>query len=194
MIAMVIVAAIAIFTIPKILTVSQNSDDEKWQRAVKQSITEVDAAYGQYRLNNRSTPPFTFTLADATQYLNYVKQETVAQIDGTTCFGAAISCSDASSRCYKLKNGSMLHWYPTEDFGNTSATNAVKFRIDPDGKVTGAAGLHPGKAVVGYLYYKSGKIRTRQGIDANTYGGTGGGAWGPDNPGATCEPNWWNWN
>lgn len=189
LVALGIVALIAVFTIPKVLESSHSSDEENWRRVVKQDVGIVEGAYAKYKLDHNSVPT-SFQLQDATPYFNYVRQETVAQVDGSICFGAPIDCSSPASRCYVLQNGSVLHWYPAEDFGNTSATNAVKFRVDPDGKVTGAAGQHPGKAVALYLYYKSGKIRSRQGIEAATYGGT----WGPENPGAICDPSWWNWN
>ena len=188
LIALAIMATIAVFTIPKMLDSSADSDNENWKRAVKQGVSVVQAAYTQYRLDNRSVPS-TFHLNNATQYLDYVRIETALQIDGTPCFGAPISCWAANTYCYRLKNGSVLQWNGNEGYNGTGSLNAIKWRIDPDGKVTGPAGQDPGKAIVFYTYYVSGKTRDRDNIDPNTTGG-----FGTDSPNSACTPNWWSWN
>lgn len=185
-IAMVIVAAIAIFTIPKVLTVSQNSDDEKWKRTVKQAAIELQAAYSQYRQNNRAVTATT-TAGNITPYINYVKIDTVRSYDYAACGAGTNTCSVANKPCLILKNGASVEVDTTEFFNGTGKLNAFKVKIDPDGKVTNGSG-DDGKMVVVYLYY-NGRIKTRGTIDANTTSSN----W-TDSPNPGCDPNWWSWD
>lgn len=185
LIAMGIVALIAIFTVPKVLNTTKNSDVENWRRSVKQAASEVESAYSQYRLNNRTVATST-TLADITPYLNYISRDSVSQFDGTPCDGT-LSCSSGSLDCYRLKNGSLIQLYNNRNFAGTSITNGLNFKVDPDGKVTGGTG-DDGKAVNIYMYY-NGRMKTRGQIDNNTTNSSGS-----VNANASCDPNWFNWN
>ena len=184
MIAMVIVAAIAIFSIPKVLTVSQNSNETKWKRSSRQAIAEVSAAYSLYRQNNR-TVPITTKLTDLTPYLNYVKYDTTSIVDGTHCEGT-LDCSSGGWACYHLKNGGLLLLKTGPSFNGTGKLNALNFKFDPDAKITGGAG-HEGTSLNTYMYY-SGRMKTRAQIDDNTTDSAG------TYSSASCDPNWWNWD
>lgn len=179
LIALAILGIIATFTIPKILSVQQNS---KFKSIAKESIGTVSAAYSTYKLKNPVNG--NTNILDLTPSLNYVKVEPTAMLDGlpvASGWPATWDCSTSS--CLRLHNGSVLaaFWM---NFAGTATTNAVYFIIDPDGVQTGNR-----DSVIGVLYY-NGKVRTWGTAEANST--CSDGTFGPGDP--TQDPAWFNWN
>lgn len=182
LISLLILAEIATFTIPKILSVQQNGS---YKATAKEAIATIAAAHQQARLENTlttSTTPSTLF-----QYMNYVATDTTSSLDDTYTNGAiATSCNVRP--CIKLHGGGTL-WASTYSFGGSATTNAVYFLYDPNGSYSGTTNSGD-KSLQIYLYY-NGRITTR----ATTTAGTAhsGGA-GSSEPNPTLDPPWFSWN
>jgi prepilin-type N-terminal cleavage/methylation domain-containing protein len=149
LVALTILAEIATFAIPKVLSAQQTST---FRTIGKDAIAMVSAAYQQHQLSGKVSSSTKFT--DLIVYMNYLKYDTSsAQVDdwqgntpsaGTTCSGYG---------CLRLHSGGAILWDPSESFGGTNSTNAISFFLDPDGKVTDGTANGPGHSLAVILYY-----------------------------------------
>jgi prepilin-type N-terminal cleavage/methylation domain-containing protein len=185
LISLAILGMIATFTIPKILTSSQNS---QFSAEANETAGMISAAYRQafaLGLIGTGTKP-----SDLTSYMNYVKVDTTSEIDQeySSPWGAGQYC-DANNKCLVLHNGAkLLIWDDGGDFGGSNPTNAIYFDFDPDGKVTDGTTDGPGKSVEFILYY-NGRITTHYQMDPNTANSNG--PRGTD--GLPGNPPWLTW-
>ena len=180
LICLQILAVIATFTIPKIITSQQ---DSRYRAIVKENAAMVAAAYQIYRSKNQVTATTKFT--DLTPYLNYVSLDTggVNQVDDLQGQGT-ITCNNVNL-CLRLHNGSVLIHYPTMAFGGTATTNGVWFNLDPDGTVSNGGN---GKSIQIWIYY-SGRVTTLGTIDNNSCWSDGCDA----TPLPALDPPWFSW-
>lgn len=179
LIALAILAEIATFTIPKILSAQQ---DGRNNAVAKEAAAAMSAAIEQYRLNGLLT---TSTGARSiTQYLNYVSVDTSgSSIDSNQTTGS-VPCA-ASHPCIRLASGAAIRC-GSGAFSGTALTNAIMFTVDPDGQDSGTTN-GPGKAVTFYIYY-NGRISTRGEIAAGTlYAGA------PVAADPAQDPPWFRW-
>jgi len=185
LIALVILGVIATFTIPKVLSSQQ---DTKYKALGKEVAGMISAAYEAYKHEN--TPTAAMVPYDLAPYMNYVRVDSLSVVDDSQTNGNR-PCS--TTWCLVLHNGAFLQATGGTSFNSTAATNAIMFRMDPDGKVTdGGTGdtspTAPGKAVHFWLYY-DGRLTTRGGIVSNTCNSSG--CFGPA---PSQDPPWFNWN
>jgi len=180
LLALTILAVIATFSIPKILS-TQN--DARYVSIGKEFAGAVSEAYILYKRDhtlNADTGP-----ADLTPYLNYVKVVTNSQVDDEVGQGTK-NC--ATNRvCYLLANGGIFYFISDTKFNGTSNLNALMLEFDPDGL--------PNSSIEGadfHLYY-NGKIRTRGNIDSGTLGYWSGSSQST-NPNTSRDPSWIVWN
>lgn len=180
LIALAILGVIATFTIPKLLEVQQNQQDNA---KAKEAIATVAAAYHAYKLQN--TAATSTTGGALTQYLNYVKIQTSGQVDDIYGYGSW-NCF-AGAPCYILHNGGALILSPnsfagTKAWAGTSTTDFIDFFFDPDGRVTDGTTNGPGKSLKIFLYY-NGKVTDWCGaVDED-----------PLSSGCTGRPPWFYW-
>ncbi len=159
LICIAILGVIAVFTIPKIITTQQN---QSYTAFVKESTSILTGAYTKANFDGIVTS--STKLTDLTPYMNYVQLKTIGTIDDIYRF-ATLSCS-STSPCIKLHNGSTL-FFTSNAFGGTGASNALYYKIDPDGVVTDGTTNGPGKSLALFLYY-SGKITDYGNINPGT--------------------------
>jgi prepilin-type N-terminal cleavage/methylation domain-containing protein len=180
LIALMIIGEIATFTIPKVLTSSQN---HKFKSIIKESAGNISAAYQVAQLKGGISG--SSTLGSITPYLNYVKKETALLIDDMQD-NTTLNCSSAN--CLRLHDGSViLYW--ADQFGGTATTNATWYVHDPDGKVTDGTTNGPGKGVGIFLYY-NGKLRSAKYIESNTM--SNGFTYNPVS--TFTDPPWFSWD
>lgn len=180
LISLAILAVIATFTIPKLLS---NSRDEGYNAKAKEAVAAVYGAYQAYSLNNQVTSGFKFS--SLTPYLNYVALDTTSTID-RHLGQATITCGSPNT-CVQLHNGGMI-LFEDISFGGTNTTNEVSFWFDPDGQVTDGTTNGPGKSNVFVLYY-TGRITSYEGV----LPGSTNNAWGIS-PCPGCVPTWFHWD
>lgn len=179
LIALLIIAEIATFTIPKVLVSQQNS---QYKAATKEAIAAVSGAYQQLQYSGNLT---TNTTGGAlSPYLNYVALDTSTVIDNTPT-QSTVTCS-SSYKCLRLHNGGML-MFDTSSFGGSATTNAIWMYFDPDARVTTGTTSDPGKSVQLWLYY-TGRISD---LGSITPGSTN--SYGAHNPAPTRTPTWFSW-
>jgi type II secretory pathway pseudopilin PulG len=175
LISLAILAEIATFTIPKVLSAQQNGQKTA---IVKETAAMLSAAYSQYQLNGTIS---SNTNGQAlTPYMNYVKVDTTSNLDPRPG-GSARDCNDGGSVCLRLHNGALL-WIPITRFGGTGALNAFFVHLDPDRTNTGTA-----DSVTLMLYY-NGRVTSRANVAAGTADG-GGGTYTP----GSYDPSWFSW-
>jgi prepilin-type N-terminal cleavage/methylation domain-containing protein len=179
LIALAILGEIATFTIPKILSAQQDGRNRTIAKEVAGMISE---AYGQHKL--ASTPTSSFKPIDLLPYFNYVKYDTTITIDEVHTQGSA-ACS-TTYPCIKLHNGAVL-MFESGSFSGTATTNAIAFKVDPDGKVTDGTTNGPGKSLNFWLYY-NGRLSTHGAIASGTVASTG-----TYNPNSAYDPPWFSW-
>src|SRR6478609_7639481 len=137
LITLQILAIIATFTIPKIIGSQQNST---YKAIAKEDIAAVAAAYQIFTLGN--VPTASTTGGALTPYLNYVKLDTSGvTVDDIQGYGT-LPC-DSSAPCMRMHNGGTIQITPYS-FNGTATTNAIRFKIDPDGRVTDGTTNGPG--------------------------------------------------
>ena len=123
LIALAILGVIATFTIPKVLQATGSGQNTA---IFKEAAGMVSGAMSTYQLNNSVTG--AAGTADLTEFMNYVKIETAANLtNGVDCGGGAPIV------CLTLHNGGILAYHDTNTFGNTNTTNYINFQLDPDG-------------------------------------------------------------
>ncbi len=190
LISLAILGVIATFTIPKILSSYQNSQNVA---EAKEVAAMISAAYQQAQLAgivNANTKP-----SDLTPYMNYVSYDTSGTLvdahpNWSGFAGSGRNACSASTPCVKLHNGGVLWFYDPDRMGGTSALHVVMIAFDPDNVTSGSASDGPSKSVQFALYY-NGYITTR----GRTKTGTcHSGGCGMANPDLTLDPAWFTWN
>ncbi len=133
LLSLLILAVIATFTIPKIISSQRNGS---YLAGAKEAATTVGQALYLYRFSTSYATTGTWT--NVTPYLNYVKVDTTTVIDGSPNDGIGTTqCGDAGGSCYKLNNGSMLKLWDWGACGNLDDINDYEFFLyDPDGRST----------------------------------------------------------
>lgn len=127
LVALLILGVIAMFTIPKVLSAQQNGQNKA---VAKETAAMISAAYQQAQLNGVVTTGTS--MADMTQYMNYVARDTTSTVDTyPNSGGISIPCS--ANTCYRLHNGAIFVVTPLS-FGTTSGV--ILAIIDPDGERT----------------------------------------------------------
>lgn len=160
LIALAILGVIATFTIPKILSSSQNGQNTA---IAKEAASMLSGSFQTYVLNNGLTS--ANTAADLTQYMNYVSVVTSGAA-GATMTGA--TCT-ATLPCLKLHNGGVIQYDTVQSFGTTStAGNGIFINVDPDGVGT--------QTPITFIQYAGGRLTTRgqAGADPTHTGGAAG--------------------
>ncbi len=176
-----IVAEIATFSIPKVLSAQQNT---AWNAAAKEAAATISQAYLLYSAKNSITA--NTTAGAFTPYMNYVKVDTSSQIDHFTG-GGGITCN-SWNYCIVLHNGGVLQYDTGNYFGGTNTNNYVYFRFDPDGKYSGST-TGPGKSITLDLYTNGRVIDAANKLaGATTTDGGGVHAWG-----AEATASWFSW-
>ena len=144
LISLLILGLIATFTIPKIVTSSQN---QQYSSEAREVMAMIAGAYHQvYAQGNLTVNTSPSTLG---QYMNYVKIDSSAIVDQeySSPYGPSQNCS-STDKCIFLHNGGTLILLDSfGGFGGTASTNAIFFDFDPDGRVTDGTTDGPGKAV-----------------------------------------------
>jgi prepilin-type N-terminal cleavage/methylation domain-containing protein len=190
LVALLIIAEIATFTIPKVISSQQNIASRS---IAKEAAATIAEAYQIYRLKN--TASASTKLWDLTPYMNYTKIDSAsgylfddAPGSGSAACGATYS-SDGTLTCIFLHNGAIIESPAAINFGGTGTTNAVYFYIDPDGKYGGST-TGPSKSVVMFLYF-NGRVANWGNASANTVVGNAG--WSPYGPTPANDPSWFSW-
>lgn len=185
LVALSVLGIIAMFTIPKVLTVAQNND---YKYRVQTAAALMSSAYARYRLDNTVTA--SMKPQDLTPYLNYVSYHNDGSgltVDGKQNTAQSWPC-DNSNPCVKLANGAVIVFYGGT-FSGLSPSNAVIFIVDPDGQVTDGTTTGPGRAVEMYMYATNGRIADVATIDNPTRTHSLDRA-----PNPTQLPSWFSWN
>lgn len=178
LISLAILGVIATFTIPKILSTSQNEANEA---KTKDIIAAFSGAYQQAKLDgiiNSNTKP-----SDLTPYLSYLAWDTSAAIDYGP-WGTSSNCN-ATYPCIKFANGATVQFDDPARFGGTATTNMIAFFIDPEPGYSGTT--NPVRSVQIVLYY-DGFITSRAYTRTNSFTSAGG----PYGPGS-FDPPWFVW-
>lgn len=182
LVSLLILAEIATFTIPKVLSAQQNGLNKAQAKEVAAMIA---GAYQQAQLTgvvSASTRP-----VDLTPYMNYVRLDTTgATIDSHPTAGSRVC--DATTPCLRLHGGGVL-WLFDRSFSSTANNYAIEFGFDPDGAYGGYSTDGPSKAVQFTLYY-NGFLTTRGQIKPSTCSGSFCGL--PYN--TAFDPSWFSWN
>jgi prepilin-type N-terminal cleavage/methylation domain-containing protein len=183
LIALAILGVIATFTIPKILSSSQNGQKIAATKEAAAMISGALLLAQQDGVITGSSHGF-----DLTPYMNYVSVDTSGTVIDATP-GTASSVCQASSPCLKLHNGGYLWFANGPSFGGTSSLNVVEFRLDPDPtNNTTSTADGPLKAVQFTLYY-NGFITTRGQVKSGTINSNGGFTLD-----SSYDPSWFTWN
>lgn len=183
LISLSILGIIATFTIPKILGTQQ---DSSYQNITKETLSTIAAAFDLYKKEGKLTA--STKVGDITPYMNYLTVDTTSLIDDRPpSLVTSLDCSSNVRGCLKLHNGSVLTWDPDVNFGGTNTTNAIWYKLDPNGSYDGVAS---GRAINIWLYY-NGRVTTFCCIDPNTvyYNNST-----PNTRTPTADPIWFNWN
>jgi type II secretory pathway pseudopilin PulG len=183
LISLLILAEIATFTIPKIITGQQNGS---YNTKVKEAAAMVTGAYQRYQ--NEVGATAATGIQDLTPYMNYVAANITTIVDDKQTLGTYTCASVPAAQCLRLHSGAILRYGTSAGyyFGGTNTTNAIWFDIDPDGTTDGTTN-GPGKAVEFWMYY-NGRLSTFGTIASNTcYNG------GCANPTPTLDPPWFSW-
>ncbi|MBL8031958.1 MAG: hypothetical protein JNK33_06600 [Candidatus Doudnabacteria bacterium] len=127
---------IATFTIPKVLTASQNGQ----RKAIaKEAAATISGAYEAYMLANGQYLAPAFKIRDLTPYINYVSIITNnSTIDGAPTDGC-LACT-TSAPCIKLATGAWLYFWNSSICGTgTGPVDMIgSITVDPDGTCTTA--------------------------------------------------------
>jgi prepilin-type N-terminal cleavage/methylation domain-containing protein len=146
LITLAILAEIATFTIPKIITSQSNTRNNT---IVKESAAMVSSALEIARMTGQLSISTKFS--DLTQYMNYVKVDTSTVIDSSQNSGSW-NCN-SSEPCLVLHNGARLTYEKDFRFYDSGGTNGtIYFMVDPDGTYGGTTN-GPGKSVYFEIYY-----------------------------------------
>jgi prepilin-type N-terminal cleavage/methylation domain-containing protein len=158
LIALAILGVIATFTIPKILSSSQNGQNTS---IAKEVGAMVNAAYQNYTLDNGIASGVTG--GAITTYMNYVAVDTATALSTATS-GTALQTCASTLPCLKLHNGAVLQYDTAQTFGGTNGAASIYFNLDPDG--TGPQGR------ISFVQFATGRLSTG-GVTAATPGTAG---------------------
>jgi prepilin-type N-terminal cleavage/methylation domain-containing protein len=153
LISLLVIAEIATFTIPKIITSQQNN---RYNAAAKEAMASVASAYQLYSFNNTlsaSTTPGDILFP----YLNYLNTDTTTTVDQSYTY-ATSACGTGIDVCYRLHNGGILKGYATANFAGTTSGNRLWFLFDPDATTDGTTN-NSGKSLLIILFY-NGRVST----------------------------------
>ncbi len=176
--ALAILGVIATFTIPKVLTSSQNGQSNAMGKEAMASLSQMHLVA---QLNG--TLSSTTTGIDILNSLNYIKTTTTGNLDQYNGF-SSIDCA-ATTPCYFLANGGAIR-AANESFGGTDGLRALRFWFDPDGEYSGST-TGASKSLQIFVYY-NGRVRTRGTIEPNTVSSTA-----TSQPSTTADPTWLVW-
>ncbi len=181
LIALVLMGTIAVFTISKVLSVTQ-ANDYKWR--VQTAASMISGAYARYQQDNTVT--VGMKPSDLTPYMNYLKfiSDSSVSMDAMpgSCGSGAGACN-ASRPCVQLHNGALLRFWDAESFGSLAPGYAILFQVDADNNATNT------NQVELHLYATNGRVATRSEITNPTYTSAGS-----RTPNASCTPSWFSWN
>lgn len=180
LIALLILAEIATFTIPKILTSQTNT---QYNAVAKEDLSAVAAAFQQLQLAGGVSS--STKISDLTPYINYTAFDTSSSLDGVYT-STSRNCT-TTYQCIRMHNGSVIQWRNDASFGGTSTTNGLWIHIDPDGVLTDGTTNGPGKAVGIFIYYNG-----RMADEGNIVSGTVSSA-ATYNPNPALVPPWFSW-
>ena len=180
LIALLILAEIATFSIPKILVSTQNGQS---RTKAKEAIGMMAEVYQKHGFSGQLSSGTS--IRDLTPYMNYVKIATTGTIDDIEGSGSG-TCS-SSAPCIHLHSGAAIRSFVNESFGGTATTNAIWFHLDPDGKYGGST-TGPSKSVPVFLYY-NGRIVTEAELLPGTRTVSSPYSAAPGN-----IPDWFSWN
>lgn len=183
LLAMLILAVIATFSIPKVLHAQSNN---AWNAAAKEAAAALSEAYMMYRLEK--APSAATTPADLTHYLNYVAVDTQTDIDHLPTYIGPLDCGSADRHCLRLHNGSILRITEFNHFCSENPNQYIFFVFDPDGKYSGAPD-GPGGSIQINVYY-NGRINISSEVAAGDDSCLNSipQGWGPD----PASP-WFSW-
>jgi prepilin-type N-terminal cleavage/methylation domain-containing protein len=177
LIALMIIAEIATFTIPKVITSQQSTQRNA---VMRETAGMLSAALSQARLNGTLTS--SSRLSDLSPYFNYLKTDTTTSIDDHVGYGSLV-CS-GSTPCYRLHSGAIL--MERCNFAGSSTTDVMVLNLDTDSNYSGAT-TGDGKSVQLELYY-NGRITSRTQLSASVNSSCGVYA-----VNATADPLWVTW-
>ena len=181
LIALLIIAEIATFTIPKVLSSQQNG---KFNARAKEAAAMVSGAYQLAQLEGLVTSGTQ--MQSLTPYMNYVKISTSDTVDAINTVDYYSCSTTVYCQCIKLHNGATLTFFTGRSFGGTGTTNAIPFAVDPEEGYSGTTN-GPGKSELFFLYY-NGRISTGGSIANNTCDSSF-----CNNPNPTYEASWFSW-
>ena len=181
LIALAIMGVISAFGVIKI---RESMDYKMYKDRTKAAAAEIGSLLLKYK-QQKNAGVGTTAIDIFNEYANYISLDTTSTIDGSACEGT-LAC-DAWNSCFKMSNGAVIRVRNIQSFNGTSSHHAIKFKIDPDGVVTGLSG-DAGKALPFYLYF-DGKVRARDNILEDTVTNTS-----TDDPNSGCVPDWWTWD
>ena len=179
-----VLGVMASFTIPKVLIAQQT---QHWNITLKEDASIVAGAFSAYQKDNLVAS--TFSSANITPYISYVKVDSTSQIDNIVAWGT-LDCSNPGHICLKLHNGSMMLVRPGEQLGGTGANNAVSVFFDPDGRVTAGSNWDDGISI-GFTLFANGRLTTRGSPLSDTAVNTW---YNPFGSCVVCDPAWFSWN
>ncbi|MGE0200361.1 MAG: type II secretion system protein [Candidatus Melainabacteria bacterium] len=179
LIALAILGVIATFTIPKILTVSGESQNNA---IAKETAATISGAFQAYAVQNAITAATRIT--DLTPYINYIS---VVTTDIDSIPGSANRVCTGTYTCLLLANGAVINYNSSSDFNGNNPTNALMFYVDPDGTYSGST-TGNSKSVQFFIYY-NGRLMTRGTLTPNTVTATSTYA----SPVPSSDPSWLQW-
>lgn len=190
LVALVIMGLLAAFTIPKVLSTSQNNE---YKYRVQVAASMISGAYARYLADNTVTG--SFIPGDLTPYMNYVSYTNDSSVLFDTHYGyTGSNVCDGVAPCVKLHNGALIRLYNGESLGAVAPNYAVIFQVDPDGTNAGSATTNgPGKMIELYLYPTNGRIADRGSITDKTYC-SGGACAGGRSPDPSVISPWFSWD
>lgn len=182
LISLLILAEIATFTIPKIITAQQNGASNA---KAKEVISMISSAYQQYSLANTSIPS-NLSVGSLTPYLNYLSIDSSSSLDTFPGASGSYTCGSGTIKCLKLHNGGTLIYDTVDNFSGTGTTNFIYYRFDPDGVLgSTSAADGPSKSLNIIIYY-NGRITTFANIIPNSV--CNGSTFNPGN----YDPSWFS--
>jgi prepilin-type N-terminal cleavage/methylation domain-containing protein len=181
LIALAIFGVLATFTIPKVLT---SSNQTQWKAVAKDAASIIAQAYQSYTKDYGVGTEVTGSKLEA--YINYTKIDTSSTIyisDGTTR-----SCGDGLRTCLTLHNGSVLAYFNTDAMEGKASTSALPICIIPQ--------LHNPQATnLLFFIYSNGRILDRRNTLTNTtWCQIGNVACQSYTGNLAHNPSWFSWN
>ncbi len=180
-----ILAVIATFTIPKILSSSNSSN---FNAKAKSFMGSISQAYEKYLYDTGDTVDTMVGWDELSPYLNYTAAYNSTElIDRVYNATGTYDCT-ATYTCLLLHTGAMVRYNRNHNFAGTDTTSAINLYFDPDGQVTSSGdSTGPGKSLQMFLY-ADGRIQSKGNIDSNTCSSSQ-----CTNPDPNDDPDWFSW-